>query len=447
MKVLLIGEFTSKLIYPFLMAISLLVLYFSREVIRTPVLDTLPDNREVKFTHHPFYLTWLCYISKLFVLIPFFIQRKKLNDTPIKKNTSNSIQVDTLNEQTITQESRRGETGSEIDRIKELPTKGKVKLFFLFFALHLCESSAITAGLAIKEIELPFLDLIIRGCLIYFTTFFSFIILKTKYARHHFLGIILISIGMLIYTIVEYTTLKANNELSKYAQNNGWIFYLIFITFVQICSALQECIEKYMMENKYFSPYFIISCEAVMGFVIETGILITVSTVAYCYADNYYCFMNPKLDYKSENFMNTTKIIFSNPIMLFCILGSLVSYTFYDIFRIKTNQEYSPTHRSIGDTLGSFFFWIVLVIMKCFNWFDFEFIGSAAFSLIYLVSYLIILIGVYVFLEIILLHFCSLDRNTKYMIKKRAEIENQYLLSEQEDKKILYSQKNQKIFR
>ena len=84
--------------------------------------------------------------------------------------------------------------------------------------------------------------------------------------------------------------------------------------------------------------------------------------------------------------------------MLFCILGSLVSYTFYDIFRIKTNQEYSPTHRSIGDTLGSFFFWIVLVIMKCFNWFDFEFIGSAAFSLIYLVSYLIILIGV-IFIE------------------------------------------------
>ena len=39
------------------------------------------------------------------------------------------------------------------------------------------------------------------------------------------------------------------------------------------------------------------------------------------------------------------------------------------------------------------------------------------------------------FLEIILLHFCNLDINTKYMIKQRAQIENQYLLSEQEDQK------------
>ena len=118
----------------------------------------------------------------------------------------------------------------------------------------------------------------------------------------------------------------------------------------------------------------------------------------------------------------------------------IIIYFFFDIFRIKTNQIFSPTHRSIGDTVGSFLFWIVNFFFQALNWFGMHVKGSLAFNLAYVASYLIIIFGVAIFLELIILNFCGLNVNTEFMIKKRAKEEEEFLIEATK-----YTQNNKKI--
>ena len=278
MKVFSFGECSKKLIYPFLMAISVFFLSNTREIIRTFPLGILSNGKTLKFTHHPFYLTWLCYFSKLLFVILFFIQKrkvtnnKKLEDSPEREEIT---QIDpTQSVDTTKIEKKEEDSTAPFQAITDLPRKEKIKLILLFVALHFCEASAITASLAVKEIELTFLELIIRGLLILFTMFFSMKILKYKYAKHHFFAITFIILGIFIYSLCECLNLSDSTDDINV---RAWISYIICIFIVQIVTALQECVEKYMMDYKYLSPYFILSVEGIVGFIVETIILIIVS--------------------------------------------------------------------------------------------------------------------------------------------------------------------------
>ena len=440
MKVLSFGECSKKLIYPFLMAISVFLLSNTREIIRTFDLGKLSNGDTLKFTHHTFYLTWLCYFSKLLFVILFFIQKrkvtnnKKLEDSPEKEEIT---QIDPTQSVDATKIEKKEEDSTSFQAIVDLPRKAKIKLILLFVALHFCEGMAISASLAVKEIELTFLELIIRGLLILFTMFFSMKILKYKYAKHHFLAITFIILGIFIYSLCECLNLSDSTDNINV---RAWISYIICIFIVQILTALQECIEKYMMDYKYLSPYFILSVEGIVGFIVETIILIIVSNVIDCQETNFYCKKNPDINYRAEDFIYTTKLIFTHYQVLLCIIGMIIMYFFFDIFRIKTNQFFSPTHRSIGDTVGSFLFWIVNFFCQVLNWFGMYVKGSAAFNLAYVASYLIIIFGVAIFLELIIFNFCGLNVNTEFMIKKRAKEEEEFLIEATK-----YTQNNKKI--
>lgn len=430
MKIFSYGEFSKKLIYPFLMAFSVFLLSNTREIIRKFTLTTLSNGEQLKFTHHPFYMTWLCYFSKLIFVVLVFIQKRKLNN---KEKTEGNLEKEKIKLIDPTQslastktEYKEEESIPSFQAITGLPRKAKIKLILLFIGLHLCEGSAITASFAVKEIELTFLELIIRGLLILFTMFFSMKILKYKYSKHHFFGISFIILGIFTYSLCECLNISGK----KVTDVRAWISYILIIFLVQIVTALQECIEKYMMDYKYISPYFILSVEGVIGFVVQTLSLIIVSNLVYCQNTNYYCYRNPDNDYRAEDFIYTSKLIFSNFRVVICIIGLIIFYFFFDLFRIKTNQIFSPTHRSIGDTFGSFLYWIANFFLNAFGLFG-EGLGSGvAFNLVYIASYLVIIFGVAIFLELVILNCCGLEVNTEFMIKKRAKEEEEFVMQQ-----------------
>ena len=86
-----------------------------------------------------------------------------------------------------------------------------------------------------------------------------------------------------------------------------------------------------------------------------------------------------------------------------------------------TKKYLTPTHRSLSDTLTAFVSWIILIIVP----------GNTewARNAMNIPGYLLIFVGCLVFSEIIILHFCKLDRDTKEQITKRAAtfVENEII--------------------
>ena len=85
---------------------------------------------------------------------------------------------------------------------------------------------------------------------------------------------------------------------------------------------------------------------------------------------------------------------------------------------MKTNQAYSPTHRAIGDNLSGMFFFIVQIFLHD--------LGDNINILIIVlegISYIIISICIIIFLELIIIHFCGMDKNTRDSINERLDAE------------------------
>ena len=91
----------------------------------------------------------------------------------------------------------------------------------------------------------------------------------------------------------------------------------------------------------------------------------------------------------------------------------------FNTFKMKTNQSYTPTHRSIGDNLSGILFWIMQLTIKYFRPDQMSVFKSILQGL----AYLVITIGILIFLELIIVHFCNIDVNTRDNINYRIEKE------------------------
>ena len=90
-------------------------------------------------------------------------------------------------------------------------------------------------------------------------------------------------------------------------------------------------------------------------------------------------------------------------------------------FRMLTNQCYSPTHRAIGDTLSSFLFWIIQLCIESFR----EEENSVWINFIKGGTYIMIYFGIFIFLELIIIMRCGMDKNTTDMIINRVDVEEE----------------------
>ena len=90
---------------------------------------------------------------------------------------------------------------------------------------------------------------------------------------------------------------------------------------------------------------------------------------------------------------------------------------FFNIFRLKSNEHYSPTHRSLADCFCALLKWILtfaLPFLKPGNVTPLSIVGTS-------IAYVIMMIGLVIYLEIIVLKVFGLERNTRYHIIQREE--------------------------
>ena len=281
----------------------------------------------------------------------------------------------------------------------------------MILPLCLFEYSSTLCSSVLRATNVSFLELIIKVLLIVFNTGLSSLILKYKYHKHHLVAVIILLIGVIIFTILEfvYNLVNIPNDSIIITQ------YIFLSILYQLITSLQECFEKYLMEYKFVHPHVIISFE---GFTGTFCLFISFIVLNYidCESEDSLCNANTT-HRKYENYMITLSEIFSNSTYILYFIGLFFSFMLYNVFRAMTNFNFSPAHRAIADNISFMLTWISkLLIPPIMMNKDSVNFGYYFFAIIALS---IMMIAVSIYLEIIIVNVFGIGNNTQKQINDR----------------------------
>ena len=236
----------------------------------------------------------------------------------------------------------------------------------------------------------------------------GFLVLKTKFYRHHYFSFILNSICFLILI-----TLDIVNKilLGKYGIDSNYFFvmiaYLIFF-------ALEYAFGKKALINGFLSIYSLLIQKA----MYKTILMIAFSIIIY--------FINTRIFYYIG-------IIISKPINIALIIGLFIFGFLTNVFKWYVIDKFSPSHLPlpfiIEDLSYYFSFLIVSGGDKSLN------ALQIADLVTRIIIYIILFIGVLIHNEIVIINLCGLNLQTKLYLNKMLVQEE--LLSNTDNEEIL----------
>ncbi len=245
---------------------------------------------------------------------------------------------------------------------------------------------------------------------IIFLSILSYIILKTKLFRHQTISMILI---IIFGVILDYCFGNFSNIFDN-------ILFLLLRILCEFNYSLCQVINKYCMEFKFSPPY-----EVCLFIGIYTSIFylicLIISTFLPCNFDFCYIIDEKNNEKYFDNFWVYVSKINRKELLL--VLALIFTLFLMNIFIILTIKYYTPFH-----------FVIILIIGKIAMITENFFFGIELYDIIKIISLIIILIGLLVYVEVIILNFCGIQKNTKENIEKRCELDiiypEQYLNKE-----------------
>lgn len=268
-----------------------------------------------------------------------------------------------------------------------LDNEKKEKWLLLLLYIGLGVVDTISSGMFFfRNFMLPdefpnYIDIIIKGLLVAFTSFFSYLILNTSFDMHKIVGIGIIFFGLIIGSITSGVIEKGNN----------FNYYIVLAKVVSnLGQGFQEVFEKYMLHFKYQSPYMILLYEGIIDNII----------LGICLAIIQICtgFQSFPLDWLKESIYKLVRMPF------YCV-G-------YNLIRILINRNTTPTHRVIGDNFHS----LLTHIIKAFT----KGINNITLFILLLIGYMIASLGGIIYNEMILIEAFNLANDTKKQIDQRA---------------------------
>lgn len=218
---------------------------------------------------------------------------------------------------------------------------------------------------------------------IIFTTIISFFLLNYKYSRHHYICLVLFILLSIGIDINSYFFNKSENRFHD-------LFYIIISIFQLYYESLAFSYQKYMLDKFYYSPYFV--CFAFGVFFLCYNLCTLLVFIITGNNDYLNYFTNVSIKYEIFKFI-------SNIFMVFFL------YTFMAL----TNYYFTPNHLVCIDQLGK----MIKII-----WHE-----KKDFKYYYIIPFFLQLIILMIFLEILELNFCGLNKNSKKNIQIRENTE------------------------
>ena len=238
------------------------------------------------------------------------------------------------------------------------------------------------------------MGIIPKGFIIFFTCIACSFLLKYKLYNHKILSLIIIFIGIVIYTsslLLWFfeSHLEVLITIDKNHRRLG-IGYMIYMFLVSITLAIQEVTEKWLLYYKFFNPFFILLFEGGSQMILLIVFIIL-----------------SKYSFPTEFFSNKKYTWFT-------ILYT-VNRMIQEIMRIQTNNHFTPSHRAISDALNSFFLTFCFLLNKdVHNW-------NGTCIVLSIFGYSFCFIGTLIYNEFIILNFGGFNRYTKAHVEERAK--------------------------
>lgn len=373
MNIFSFGERSFKLLFPLLTGICHVLSIFGEKLLAPK--DKEKD--EPPLGNNPFFFGWVMFLSESLIIFFYFLEKKQTN-------TFNNIII--------------------VRKHQKCDLISFALIALCFFIDFSCNIMALIIS---SDETLDCLDLILNLVTIVSMSIFSTLILHYNYYRHHFVGGFIVFIGILIYSIFSF--------LQKGWKINPKNYLLLGLT---ILSSLLDVIEKYLMDFKYLSPYLIIATEGLIGIIIIPLLFLFINTFI---CTSFISICNVSQEPVNE-LINAINGLFIRTEYIIGIILFIIGVFFFNLFGMLTTKAYSPTHRSISDTITSLIIWILTShIFK--NYLKSE---EEKFDTIIVksISYIVIFFGLLIFLEIIIIDVFDLNRNTTKYINKRIEEEN-----------------------
>ena len=384
------GHFTTPLLFP----LGLLITCILREFIYTyyfQISTNYPSKGSLLILS--FLIIFPKMFSGIFYILSFFLTKKPNN----KKLITTIIQNERVSIESKNTIISKKENFSYPFMTLMLVIMSLFDITGLFFS-YLPRSKG-------KGINVLFtnIHIIPRSCFIFVTCFLCHKILKYVIRRHHLFSFILIGIGVLSYATCMILWVVGEGAESIEYGNYGtgeMIFMGYGILFFNYGSiALIEVLEKFLMEIHYVNCYAIVFFEGLFD-----CILFMFYVIVFC-------------DFKND-FVAPFKDMLRNNILGFIL--SILGKIGYDVCRIQTNYNFTPTHRFIVDMLHSFMLLFMINLSEkeqfflvfAFGGFVFCFSGSLIYN------------------ELVILYCCNLNYYTTFEIEERGSRESKLFIKE-----------------
>ena len=239
-----------------------------------------------------------------------------------------------------------------------------------------------------------------RIYILFFIPLFSKIILKENIYKHHYFSLI-ISISGIIFLIIPVCLKISLEDITPNILNfiNG-INFSLFLVLI-----------KYIIEKYYIHPLKISLLIGIISLFFTCIVFIIYSLIKY----NDLSYFNDWFDFSKEK-NKFTIIIFIILYNLFCIIFQLLNFLalFY----------FSPILLIITDMISPFIYWIIKSIKDGVQIPD---------AVLYPIGYLIVIFSAFIYNEIIIFNFCSLNQNTKMFVNQRLDKEVENIKKEQDE--------------
>ena len=233
-----------------------------------------------------------------------------------------------------------------------------------------------------------------RFGLMFWLAFWSYIVLDIKISSHQFIGIICIIIGTIFLVLINIYVNNINNL-------NCIDLCTLFSSLILFC--LSIVIKKYLLEKYYVSPFFILLLEGIIGIIIDFIIISILLNSKFIQFEEIKNFFN--LIYKSGN--------------IFWALFHFIFSALTEMCVIITNFYFTPTMIGVSDYLSIFIE---------------GFLSNIHLNLY--IGIIIIIMGCFIYNELIILKCYNLEIHTQKYISSRSSKDIDFLYSEDSDYEI-----------
>jgi len=354
----------------------------------------------VKYAGHQKFITFCMFNGELLCLLLYWVKEGRFANKK-EEGKSEALITDSGNNET------------------KKPKKPKI-WYFLFPAVF------DILGSTISSISLSFLPSSIyqmfRGAVIIFTCSSSIIFLKNKYYRHHFFGIFVVVVGLVIVGLKA--VLKGD---SNTGENPGFGIFLCVLS--QAFSSGLMVTEEKLLKGYKTPPLKAVGLEGMWGVICYIFLLIIFYFIR---CDSWPDFLKEgvcikedpdKTDgYRLENAIFAVKQIWDSGLLKAYLSLYVLSIASFNFSGLTISKNVSSTARTIVDTLRTIVIWLFFLTMPFLPEETKE-----TFSWLQLLGFFILILGSLIYNEILLIPFCGCEKNTKEAIKKRQQKQKEVL--------------------